>query len=63
VGVTGSKTWRVGKSIQNFSLKSLMEAEIKCRWEDNIKMGLKDTGYKVCSGFFWHRIASSCGVF
>jgi len=31
----------------------------RCRWEDNIRMGLREIRGKVCAGFIWLRIGSS----
>jgi hypothetical protein len=33
--------------------------EEACRWEDNIKMYLKEMDMKVLTGFIWHRLGSS----
>jgi hypothetical protein len=31
----------------------------KCMWEENITIGLKETGYEVWAGFIWLRIGHS----
>jgi len=32
----------------------------RCRWEDNIKMCVKEIGYEVWNGIKWLREAGSC---
>jgi len=34
----------------------------RCRWE-NIRMHLREIGGKVWTGFIWHRIGTSGGLF
>jgi hypothetical protein len=33
----------------------------RCRWEDNIKMDLKEVGWRVWTGFIWLRIGTIGG--
>jgi hypothetical protein len=32
----------------------------RCRWEDGIRMDLRETGWGVWIGFDWLRIGTSC---
>jgi len=36
--------------------------KLERRWKDNIRMYLRETGWKVSNGFIWLRIRTSGGL-
>jgi hypothetical protein len=37
--------------------------KLRRRWEDNIKMGLREMGCRVLTGFIWFRMEANGGHF
>jgi hypothetical protein len=47
----------VSKSERKMSLRISMH-----RWEDNIKMDVREIGYEVWTGFIWLRTGANAGL-
>jgi hypothetical protein len=59
-----SSSWGLGVGMttshhKKSILRNVTQNLERRRWEDNIKMGLREIGWGGCTGFFWLRIGTS----
>jgi hypothetical protein len=63
VGRVCGTHWRGEKRVQGFGAKAKRPIERpRHRWEDGIKMDLREMSWGVCSGFTWLRIGTVGGL-